>query len=78
MRSKGHTKYVDRRQAIDLMHRSGTRLVKMRGSRGFDFYVIPGGLVATETAQAIIAMPNVIAGKDGLFPGHDQTWRIES
>jgi hypothetical protein len=59
------------------MHRSGTRLVKMNaGRRGLEFYVIPGGPVTAETAKAIIAMPNVVGGKDGLFPGLDQTWRI--
>jgi hypothetical protein len=48
----------------------------MRVGAGFRFFVVPGGPVTAETAQEIIAMPNVIPGNDGLFPNHDQTWSI--
>jgi hypothetical protein len=35
-----------------------------------------GGRVEPEIAKRIIAHPQVIGGKDALFPGHHQTWRM--
>jgi hypothetical protein len=60
--------------------RTGSRLVHMHGGKPNDchWFVLPGGAVSEQTATAIINHPSVIAGKDGLFPGHDQTWRMQS
>jgi hypothetical protein len=67
------------KKAMDCMHRIGTCMVKMRAAEspdGFAYYLVPGGRVSTEIADKIKARPDVSAGSDGLFPGHDQTWRI--
>ena len=72
-------KAIGYRQALDMMGRKGTRLVKMRSEHadeGFAYYVVPGGYVEPSTAEKIKAHPYVQAMEDGLFPGHDQTWRM--
>jgi hypothetical protein len=65
------------KKALTFM-RTGSRLVQMRGTefRPAAWYVVPGGLVDTITATAIRVHPAVVAGEDGLFPGHHQTWRM--
>ena len=70
---------VSLKKAFELMRKPGTRLVKMftRASpEGFAHYVLPGGYVSSATAEKIKQHPLVYASKDGLFPGHDQTWRL--
>lgn len=72
-------KAIGLRKALDLMHLHGTRLVRMATNDsplGYAHYVIPGGYVEPDTAEKIKAHPAVIPGGYGLFPGHDQTWRI--
>lgn len=70
-------KAIGLKKAMDLMHRTGTRLVKMHGNGdGGSYYLVPGGYVEPSTAEKIKAHPYVQALDDGLFPGHDQTWRL--
>lgn len=72
-------KAIGYRQALDLMGKPDARLVKMRAegsASGFAYYVVPGGYVEPDTAQKIKDHPFVQAMEDGLFPGHDQTWRL--
>lgn len=70
-------KAIGLKKAMDLMHRTGTRLVKMRSTgEGFSYYLVPGGYVEPSTAEKIKSHPYVQALDDGLFPGHDQTWRL--
>jgi hypothetical protein len=45
---------------------------------GYHWFVVPGGAVSEETSIRIREHPSVIGGKDGLFPDHDQTWRMET
>jgi len=64
-------------RAIELMRRPEVRLVQMHG-RATGFYILPGGGPVERTvADKIIAHPFVRAGRDGLFPNHSQTWRME-
>jgi hypothetical protein len=63
------------RRAVSLMHLN-SRLVLMRTNSGTAYYVIPGGYVEPAIAEKIKQMPNVVPGKDNLFPGISQTWRI--
>jgi hypothetical protein len=64
-------------RAMEAMRRPDSRLVKMhQGVGGFAFYVVPGGPVEREVADKIKSHPLVRPGADGLFPGHDQTWRM--
>ena len=67
------------KRAMERM-RTGSRLVHMHGSKpnGRCWFVVPGGSVSEETSTAIRKHPSVIGGKDGLFPDHDQTWRMKS
>jgi hypothetical protein len=39
---------------------------------------VPGGYVEPEVAEKIKKHQGVVAGTDGLFPGHDQTWRMQT
>ena len=72
-------KEIGLKRALELMRRPGTCLAKMftgASPEGFAHYIVPGGTVSAETAEKIKAHPLVWASKDGLFPGHDQTWRL--
>lgn len=72
-------KVLSFKRACELMGLPGTRLVRMRSAEspsGFAHYVVPGGSVTPDTAAKIKARGDVVAGQDGLFPGHDQTWRV--
>jgi hypothetical protein len=65
------------RQALDHM-RSGSRLVHMHSEQRSHWFVVPGGAVTEAVAATIRNHPSVIGQKDGLFPQHDQTWRMQS
>jgi hypothetical protein len=43
---------------------------------GYHWFVVPGGAVSDATAYEIRNHPQVVGGRDGLFPNHDQTWRM--
>jgi hypothetical protein len=64
------------RQAIELLHRNGTRMMLMHSRDGDEFYIVPGGRVDARDAQKILESPDVHPFDDGLFPGHSQQWRI--
>lgn len=71
-------KAIGLKKALNMMHLSGTRLVRMASADGSVHYLVPGGYVAPETAEKIKNHPGVVCGADGLFPGHDQTWRMDT
>ena len=63
--------------AMNAMRKPDTRLVQTNCNGRPDFWIAPsGGRVEPATAKQIIAHPQVIGGKDALFPGHHQTWRM--
>jgi hypothetical protein len=64
-------------QALQHM-RCGARLVHMHGQiNGSSVWsVIPGGPVTDAVATRLREHPAIVAGQDGLFPGHDRTWRM--
>ena len=65
------------RQAVDLLHRPGVRLMVMHGCNGSDeFYIVPGGRVDSRDALKILERPDIRSFDDGLFPGHPQQWRM--
>jgi hypothetical protein len=68
-------KPIGYQRAVDLMH-TGARLCKMHTTDGFAHYVVAGGQVTADTAEKIKQHPFVRSGRDGLFPGHDQTWTM--
>jgi hypothetical protein len=65
-------------RAIDILRRPDTRMIKQNHNGRTQYYIVPGGRVDDETAQKIKNHPLVRAGRDRLFPGLDQTWRISS
>jgi hypothetical protein len=66
-------------RAMDAMRRPGSRLVQTNYHGRPDFWIAPGGVrIESEVAEKIINHPQVIGGKDALFPGHHQTWRMRS
>ena len=69
-------KYIGLKKSFDLMHRKGTRLIKQVAHGETHWYVVPGGLVTEETAERIREHPLVYSGKDGLWPGMEQIWRM--
>jgi hypothetical protein len=66
------------KRALDLLRLPGHRLVLMhaKAPEGTAYYVVPGGRLDRSDAQKILTRPDVVAGEDGLFPGHSQTWTI--
>jgi len=63
--------------AMDLMRRPDTRLIQTNYHGRPDFWITPsGGRVEPDIAKGIIAHPQVIGGRDALFPGYHQTWRM--
>lgn len=73
-KTKTHTLRL--KQAVDLLHRAGTRLVVMHGRDGDEFYLVPGGRLDARDALKILERPDIRSFDDGLFPGHTQQWRM--
>lgn len=63
-------------KALDLLHRTDTRLMLMHTSDGDHFYIVPGGRVDRADAQKILTRADVIQFDDGLFPGNPQSWKL--
>jgi hypothetical protein len=59
-----------------LLRKPEARLIKQNHNGRTRHYIVPGGVVDEQVAQMIKDHPQVRGGKDGLFPGHEQTWRI--
>jgi len=66
--------------AMDAMRKPDARLIQTFSYYGKpDYWIAPGGgRVEQKIAEQIIAHPQVVGGKDALFPGHHQTWRMRS
>jgi hypothetical protein len=68
-------------QALDRMP-TGSTLVHMSPNPNkpadYRWFVVPGGPVKSEVAERIKEHPGVVSGKDGLWPNHDQTWKMRS
>jgi hypothetical protein len=55
--------------------RVGAKLMCMHSQTGKQWYLIPGGAVQTNVAEALIKEDDVASGRDGMF-GDQQTWSI--
>jgi hypothetical protein len=64
--------------AIDAMRGQDARLIQTFSYYGKpDYWISPAGCrVEEKIAEQIMAHPQVEGGKDALFPGHHQTWRM--
>jgi len=66
-------------RAMDAMRGPDSRLIQTNYHCGPDFWIAPSGVrIEPELAKKIINHPQVIGGKDALFPGQHQTWRMRS
>lgn len=71
-------KSIGMKAALAGMQR-GACLCKMHAPdmpNGYGYFVVPGGYVTNTEAKSIQDRPDVWQGKDGLFPGFSQTWRM--
>jgi hypothetical protein len=64
-------------RAVDCMRGGGT-LVHMHSQSPTEkqWFVVPGDAVTDDVATKIRNRPDVSGHEDGLWPGHDQTWRM--
>jgi hypothetical protein len=66
-------------QALDLLRRKDARMVQTNGQNGnrTEYWMWPACVrIEPKLAEAIKLHPQVIGSKDGMWPGHDQTWRM--
>jgi hypothetical protein len=63
--------------AIALMRDGrGRHLMQMHTRQGMRWFIVPGGEVSAEVAQALLEHPSVQPSDDGLFPGISQTYQF--
>ena len=65
-------------KALDLLRRNGARMIQtnINGDRA-EYWMYPSGIrVEPSLAAKLKLHPQVKPGSDGIWPGHDQTWRI--
>jgi hypothetical protein len=69
-------KHIGYNRAVDLM-RMGSTLIKQHNHDGTTgHYLAPGGYVEPAIADKLKEHPLVLAGCDGMWPKHDQTWKF--
>jgi hypothetical protein len=66
------------KDAMDAMGGPDARLIQTFSYYGKpDYWISPAGCrVEQKIAEQIMAHPQVEGGRDALFPGHHQTWRL--
>ena len=64
--------------ALDRMRTGATLIHTHRKANERAWFVHPGGSVTDEVAKQIREHESVVGGKDTLFPGLDQTFRMKS
>jgi hypothetical protein len=70
------SRHIGLNRAIDLM-RLGSVLVRQHNGDGTSgHYLAPGGYVEPAIAEKLKSHPLISAGADGIWPGHDQTWKL--
>jgi hypothetical protein len=64
-------------RALDAMHRNGAVLLNMHESAGRAWFIWPANVrVPADIAAKLLARADIKGGKDSLFPGLDQTYRM--
>jgi hypothetical protein len=63
-------------KALTLM-RKGSLLVREHSECTGEWYLHPGGKLERRVAEKLLENPQVCGNRDGIWPGHDQTWRID-
>ena len=63
--------------AMNVMRKPDARMIQTNYSGRLNYGIAPYGIgLEPEVARQIINHPQVVGGKDSLFPGLDQTWRM--
>jgi hypothetical protein len=73
---KNRKQTLSKKQAIEHMRKGGALVHMHTRDFGRQYFVVPGGPINKQTADEIKQRPDVLGQRDGLFPGHDQTWRM--
>jgi hypothetical protein len=63
--------------ALELL-REGKLLMRMHTVNGMRFFIVPGGQIADSVARRILSRKDVQPVDSGLFPGHEQTYRMRA
>ena len=63
-------------KALDLMRKGSVMVREHSKDDTGEYFIAPGGPVSRPIALKIIEHPQVRGGRDGMWPGHEQTWRI--
>lgn len=65
-------------RALDVMRKPDARLIQTNGNGGrLNYSIAPYGVqLEPEVAKRIINHPQVVGGKDCMWPGLDQTFRM--
>jgi hypothetical protein len=62
-----------------LLRQPGATLVRAYAGGNPQYRIFPDGwLVPEEIATKLIALPDVRGQGDGLFPGLDESWRLQA
>jgi hypothetical protein len=64
------------KKALNLMRKPGRRMICEMVQGSCRYYITGEREIPLITAEKLKKHPQVIAGKDALFPGMDQTWRM--
>jgi hypothetical protein len=64
------------RGVVDLMRDGRRHLVQMQTVGGKKWFLVPGGEVKGEIAQALHSRPDIQPSNDGLFPAISQTFKF--
>jgi hypothetical protein len=74
--SKPFLRTLPERIAFDRMRDGGGLVQMLVKTSEKQWFVVPRGPVTDSTAATIREWPDVKGQHDGLFPYHDQTWRM--
>jgi hypothetical protein len=65
--------------ATNLLRQPGATLVRAYAGGNPQYRIFPDGrLVPEAVATRLIALPDIRGQGDGLFPGLDQSWRLQA
>jgi hypothetical protein len=62
------------RDVVELMRDGSRCLTQMHTRRGMKWFLVPGGEVKDDVAQALLTRSDIQPSDDGLFPGINQTY----
>ena len=67
---------ISLKKAFAALSLPGARMMIMHTAEGDAYFIVPGGRVEQRDAEQIKLRADLETFDDGLFPGHEQSWRI--